>query len=102
MPFLRLTVATPRPERRAEVFRHFEELVAHVTRLPGCLGGWVVLASDDSGEVGRLTLWETEAHAHQAANDPHALALHAELLFDVMGNLWDRSFRAYGPTVTPD
>lgn len=95
MPFIRLTMASPRPERRAEVRRHYEELVAHVAGLPGCLGGWVLEPSDDTAEVGRLTMWETEADAHHAANDPHALALHAELHFDVIGQLWDRSFHAF-------
>jgi heme-degrading monooxygenase HmoA len=95
MPFIRLTMATPRPERLAEVRRHYEELVAYVARFPGFLGGWVLQASEEAGEVGRLTLWETEADANHAANDPHALALHAELQFDVTGQLWDRSFHAF-------
>jgi heme-degrading monooxygenase HmoA len=96
MPFIRLTMATPRPERRAEVRQHYEELVAYVARFPGFLGGWVLEPSEGTavGEVGRLTLWETEADAHHAANDPHALSLHAELHFDVVGQLWDRSFQA--------
>jgi heme-degrading monooxygenase HmoA len=97
MPFIRLTMATPRPERRAEVRRHYEELVAHVAGLPGYLGGWVLESSDDSPEVGRLTMWETEADANHAANDPRALSMHAELHFDVMGQLWDRSFHASTP-----
>jgi heme-degrading monooxygenase HmoA len=97
VPFARLTLATPRPERMAEVRRHYEELVAHVASLPGFVGGWVLLPSGDEGDVGRLTLWETEADANRAANDPRALSLHAELQFDVSGNLWDRSFQAYVP-----
>jgi quinol monooxygenase YgiN len=92
MPYLRLTMAHPRPERRAEVLQHYEELVAHVLTLPGCLAGYVLEAQDQSGEVGRMSLWEDADAAHHAANDPHAMALHAELHFDVQGSLWDRSF----------
>jgi quinol monooxygenase YgiN len=92
MPYLRLTMAHPRPERRAEVLEHYEELVAHVLTLPGCLAGYVLEAQDQSGEVGRMSLWEDADAAHRAANDPHAMALHAELHFDVQGSLWDRSF----------
>lgn len=97
MPYIRLTVAKPRPERREEVRRHYEELVAHVAKLPGFIDGWVVLPQDDSGDVGRMTLWESAEAASRAANDPHSMSLHAELQFDVSGNLWDRTFEGYVP-----
>lgn len=97
MPYMRLTMAHPRPERRAEVLRHYEELVAYVLTLPGCLAGYVLEANDQSGEVGRISLWENADAAHHAANDPHAMALHAELHFDVQGSLWDRSFTVQEP-----
>jgi quinol monooxygenase YgiN len=97
MPYIRLTLAHPRPERRDEVTQHYQELVAYVTSLPGCLGGYVIQAHDQSGEVGRISIWESADAAHRAANDPHALSLHAELHFDVQGSLWDRSFDATGP-----
>src|SRR5829696_9173304 len=92
MPYMRLTMAHPRPDRRAEVLAHYEELVAYVLTLPGCLAGYVLEAKDQSGEVGRISLWEDADAAHHAANDPHAMALHAELHFDVPGALWNRSF----------
>jgi quinol monooxygenase YgiN len=94
MPYIRLTLARPRPERRAEVRQHYEELVAYVRSLPGCIGGYVLEAKDESSEIGRMSVWEDAEAAHRAANDPHAMALHAELHFDVQGSLWDRSFDA--------
>jgi quinol monooxygenase YgiN len=94
MPYIRLTLAHPRPERRDEVMRHYEELVAHVKTLRGCLGGYVLVGHDQLGEIGRISIWEDAEAAHRAANDPHAMALHAELHFDVQGSLWDRSFDA--------
>jgi quinol monooxygenase YgiN len=98
MPYIRLTLARPRPERMQEVRRHYEDLVAHLATLPGFITGWVVEPEPSAGEIGRLSVWETPEDAHRAANDPHAMALHAELEFDLGGNLWDRSFAAYGPT----
>jgi quinol monooxygenase YgiN len=92
MSYMRITVAHARPERRVEVEQHYRELVQHVRTLPGCLGAYVLVAQDDSGEVGRLSIWEDETAANHAANDPHAMALHAELMFDASGNIWDRSF----------
>ncbi len=97
MPYVRLTLAKPRPERVAEVRRHYEELVGYLSTLPGFVAGWVVVPHDDSGEVGRLSMWESQEAANHAANDPRAMSLHAELEFDVFGNMWDRSFDAYVP-----
>jgi quinol monooxygenase YgiN len=97
MPYIRLTMAKPRPERRTEVQAHYEELVRHVKTLPGCIDAYTLLPQDDSGEVGRISVWENAEVAHQAANDPHAMALHAELHFDTQGSLWDRSFATVEP-----
>lgn len=97
MPYIRLTIANPRAERRAEVKRHYEELVAYVLTLPGCLGGYVLEAHDETAGVGRISIWESNDAANVAANDPHAMSLHAELHFDVEGSLWDRSFDALMP-----
>ncbi len=97
MPYIRLTLAHPRPDRAAEVRRHYEELVTTAAKQPGFVAGWVVVPHDGSGDIGRLTMWESQEHANRAANDPHALALHSEIEFDVDGNLWDRSFDAIVP-----
>lgn len=97
MPYIRLTLAKPRPERYDEVRRHYEELVKYTSTLSGFVAAWVVVPHDDSGEIGRLSMWQTQEDAHHAANDPHAMSLHAELEFDALGNLWDRSFDAFPP-----
>lgn len=94
---MRLTLARPRPDRRAEVRAHYQELVAHVMTLAGCIGGYVIESHDEAAEIGRISIWESAEAAHRAANDPHAMALHAELHFDVQGSLWDRSFEATTP-----
>ena len=97
MSYIRLTLATPPPDRLAEVRQCYEELVAYVATLPGFVTGWVVTSGYGDREVGRLTVWQSEAAAHRAANDPHAMALHAQLRFAVAGQLWDRSFDTEGP-----
>ena len=97
MPYIRVTLAKPRPERVAEVRRHYEEIVRHTSTLPGFISGWVLLPHDTSGEVGRMTMWQSQADANNAANDAHTLSLHAEVQFDVFGDMWDRSFDGYVP-----
>src|SRR5205085_2351776 len=94
MPYMRLTLTEPRPDLRAEVERHYRELVKYVRTLPGCLGSYVLVGQDAAGEIGRLSIWEDATAANKAANDPHSMALHAELNFDLQGTLWDRSFDA--------
>ena len=94
MPYVRLAFAHARPERREEVRRHFEELVRHIRTLPGCLASYVVEPHDSTGEVGRMSFWENLEAANRAANDPHAMHLHSELMFDVHGDIWDRSYEA--------
>ena len=91
MAYVRLSLATSPPDRRAEVRQYYQELVAYASSLPGFVTGWVVAGSGDA-EIGRLAVWETESAAHRAANDPHLMALHAQVQFAVSGNLWDRSF----------
>ena len=97
MSYIRLTVATPPPERLAEVRQRYEEIVTYVATLPGFVTGWVVAPGHGDREVGRLTVWQTEAAANRAANDPHTMALHAQIQFAVSGNLWDRSFDTDAP-----
>ena len=91
MAYIRLSLATSLPDRRAEIRQYYQELVAYASSLPGFVTGWVVTGSGD-GEIGRLTVWESEAAANRAANDPHLMALHAQIQFAVSGKLWDRSF----------
>ena len=94
MSYIRLTMAAPPVARLTEVRALYERIVAHVATLPGYVSGWVVIPGADTDEVGRITVWETPADAHLAANDPLAMALHAQLHNAAGGRLWDRSFAA--------
>jgi hypothetical protein len=94
---MRVSLAKPRPERLAEVRRHYEELVSYLSKFPGFIEGWVIDSSAGEGETGRMTMWQTEADADHAANDPHVLALQSELRFDLMGQPWDRAFESHKP-----
>ena len=97
MAYIRLTLARPRPDVREEVRQHYEDLVRHVSSLPGCIQAYVIESHDESAEIGRISIWESADAANRAANDPHAMSLHAALHFDVQGSLYDRSFDASDP-----
>ncbi len=100
MPFVRITIARPRPELRARVRDSFHDLLTTSAKFPGYLGGYVLESADASGEVGRVTIWESQSAANAAASDPHVLAVHSELLFDDRGTLqdWDLEGAAVEPS----
>lgn len=92
MPYIRLTLTAPPPERVVEVRQCYEDILAHVATFPGYVTGWVVTSGQESTEVGRLTVWDSAEAAHHAAIDHHSLALHAEVQRAAGGQVWDRSF----------
>lgn len=94
MPFVRITITRPRPEVRNRVRDAFADLLTTSSKLPGYLGGYVLESADSSGEVGRVTIWESQSAANTAASDPHVLAVHSELLFDDRGTLQDWDLNA--------
>ncbi|HLZ68482.1 MAG TPA: antibiotic biosynthesis monooxygenase [Dehalococcoidia bacterium] len=89
MPFVRITLTHPRSEVKAEVEAHFRDLIATTAKLPGFIAGYVLVSPNLSGEVGRVTFWESHEHANRAANDPHVMAVQAEVKFDDSGEQLD-------------
>jgi quinol monooxygenase YgiN len=80
MPFVRISVAQPRPEARDEVRRYYQDLIESTSRLPGFVTGYVLESSGNAGDVGRVTVWESQEAANHAANDPHVMSIHARLI----------------------
>lgn len=79
MPYFRLSIGRPRrgdEQRFEEVMRKLNELGAST---PGCLATYLLRPHDDSGEVARLAIYETEADASAAAATNSFLALRSEL-----------------------
>ena len=92
MSYIRVSMVAPPPERMADVRRRYEEIVAYVATFPGYISGWVVAPGHGEEQVGRLTIWQSEADANHAATDAHAIALHSQVQFTAGGTVWDRSF----------
>jgi quinol monooxygenase YgiN len=89
MQFVRITLTRPRPEVKAEVVQLFEELIRATSKEPGYTAGCVLVSHDQTGQVGRVTIWESQELANQEANREHVMAIHAELNFDDRGTLQD-------------
>src|SRR5258708_3618804 len=96
MSYIRLSMAVPQAERADEIREQYERLLSYLTDQPGFLSGWIVAGHSD-GEIGRLSVWESEAAANRAATDSYVLALHAKVRTAAAGQLWDRSFMTEGP-----
>ena len=97
MSFIRLSMATPQATRIDEIRHQYDKLFRYLADKPGFLTGWVVTGHRD-GDIGRLSVWESEAAANRAATDSYVLALHAQVRSAATGALWDCSFATEGST----
>jgi quinol monooxygenase YgiN len=79
MTYIRLSIARPRrgeEQRFDEVMRRLAEVTAEQE---GCLASYIMKPHDDSGETARLTFYEAEAQADQAAQGRTIMSLRSEL-----------------------
>lgn len=94
MPYLRLSLMKPLPGQEAEVKEINQQLVHLYRSLEGCLAAFAVAAVDGSGDLGRLTVWESEHAADHAATHHHSLALRSQLHLLIQPGHQERSFIA--------
>jgi len=92
MPYIRISLMNPQAGREAEVAELNEQLTMFYRQQEGCLLSYFVEAADGSGEMGRVSLWESEEVADRAANVEHSLALRSRLHLVVRAGHRDRSF----------
>lgn len=78
--YVRLSLAQAKPGNEAAVAKIEDDLMAFFAKQPGYVRGYQITGGDSAGRVGRLTLWESDHHADQAAQTPHVLAQRSELL----------------------
>ncbi len=92
MRYVRFSLMRPLAGREAEVKELNERLIAFYQGQQGCLQGYLLTAADDSGELGRFSLWESAEAADRAANDQHSLSLRSRLRLLVRKGHTERSF----------
>ncbi len=86
MPFVRVTIARPRPDVREEVRLLFNDLITATADLPGFISGYVM---ESHHEIGRITFWDSQVSANRAASDARVLAIHSRLIPDNPGDIQD-------------
>jgi hypothetical protein len=80
MCFVRVSLLVPNAINVEQVSRIQRELMAYFAALEGFVDGYYLEAADESGVVGRITVWERPENADHAATDNHVMALRSSLL----------------------
>jgi heme-degrading monooxygenase HmoA len=79
MPYIRLSIARPikgQESRLQEIMTKLNDLSKDQ---PGCRESYVLKPRDDSGEVARIAIYDSEAEAETAANNSSFMALRSQL-----------------------
>ena len=79
MAWLRLTLATPLPGQGPELKRVLGNLENAVAALPGYVMGGVFTSAQNSGEMGRFSIWRTSEDADHAASVQEVIALRSQI-----------------------
>jgi quinol monooxygenase YgiN len=90
--YIRISLMMPEKGKRDEVRRLNQEISAFNRGLEGCRDSFVISAADNSGELGRVSVWESKEAAEGAANDQHHMSLRSELHLAIQPGHSERSF----------
>lgn len=80
MPVARLFVLRAHRGMEQDVEQTAQELHRVLSRQSGFIVGWDLRSVDRSGELVRLTVWESQADADRAAGQEMVMALRSKLL----------------------
>ena len=94
MPYIRISLMRPLAGREAAAVDLNAQLVAFYRQQEGCLQSHLIKATDGSSEMGRVSLWESEAAADRAATLDRSMALRSRLHLAVRRGHQERSFLA--------
>ena len=94
MPYVRISIMRPLAGREAEALKLNSDLVQLYSGQKGCLGSHLIRAADGSGEIGRVSFWESEGDADAAATADRSMFLRSRLHLLVRRGHQDRSFHS--------
>ncbi len=92
MPYVRISIMRPLAGREAEALGLNKELAQLYSAQRGCLSSQLIRAADGSGEMGRVSFWESEGDADAAATADPSMVLRARLHLLVRRGHQERSF----------
>ncbi len=94
MAYVRISLMKPLAGRDAEVDDLNTQLVDLYRQQDGCLQSAMIRATDESGEVGRVSFWESDSAADAAATADRSLFLRSRLHLILRRGHQDRSFHS--------
>jgi hypothetical protein len=84
-----------KPGKDLEVAALMDQLVTFYKQQDGFVDGYKLRAADESGDIGRVTVWRSGDDADRVAQSTHVMALRSDLLAIVEeGSHAERSFDA--------
>ena len=90
--YVRLSLHKPRPGQFDAVKELQEGVLEALKASKGCRQAHLLRPLDDSGEIGRLSLWDSEEAAEEAAQGQHTMALRSQIGLLVEGVGTERAF----------
>jgi len=78
--YIRLSLMTPKPGKEAEVAAMMDNLVDLYRQHEGFIDGYKLSAADETGDIGRVTVWRSEADADQTAQTTHVMSRRSDLM----------------------
>jgi hypothetical protein len=78
--YVRISLAQPHMGNEAALAKIDDDLMEFFAQQPGYIHGYRIVGGDVEGRVGRLTIWNSEEDASNAAQTDHVLALRSQLL----------------------
>jgi quinol monooxygenase YgiN len=94
MSYLRLSIARPRRGEEQRVHELQGEIAKWVVTQPGCRASYLLHPHDDSGEIARVTIYESEEAADRTASHAHMMALRSQLNLAIEADHVERGFHA--------
>jgi hypothetical protein len=94
MYFVRVSLLVPTAANAKEISTIQKELGSYFAAKEGFVDGYYLEAADESGVVGRITVWDNAEHAARAANDDHVMAQRSTLLLLMEHQIVAQGFHA--------
>ena len=102
MTYVRISLMKPLSRRPLEVEKLNRELVQLYRKQEGCISGHLIGAAPGSGEVGRVSFWQSESAADAPATSDQSLSLRSRLHLLVKRGHQDTSFDSSQRSATGD
>ncbi|MEX2225115.1 MAG: hypothetical protein WEB52_01550 [Dehalococcoidia bacterium] len=80
MLYIRLSLMNPKPGKDHEVAAIMDDLVTYYKQQDGFVDGYKLRAADETGDIGRVTVWRSEEEADRTAQNTHVMSRRSDLM----------------------